>query len=102
MLSRVVAACSSGRKPDIVFLLNQVLYYIRDDGAVISIIEKDHLYQFISVLRYRLDLHHCWSADLSAYLPISMSHFLTDAAKATDTTRVEGKTDAQEATTRSS
>jgi hypothetical protein len=87
-VEEVAAGCASGRKPDLVFLLNSALYYIRDDGTVVSMIEKDHLYHFISILRYRLDLHHCDSADLSVYLPPIMAHFAGEKAKATDTAQV--------------
>jgi hypothetical protein len=87
-VNEVAAACPADRKPDVVFMLNKALYYFRWDGTVISTFDKDHLYHFISVLRYRLDLQHCHCADLSAYLPVSMSHQVAGTANASDVAQV--------------
>ncbi len=84
-VEKVVADCPAGRKPDAVFLLNDSLYYIQHDGKIFSVIQADCLYHFISLLRFRLDHHHCDSADLLAYLPPSMTHFLSDTATGNNT-----------------
>jgi hypothetical protein len=87
-IDEVVANCESGRKPDLIFLLNTFLCYYRADGTMISLIKKDHLYHFISILRYRLDTHLCDGVDLSAYLPPDMLSFVKRDAALPDNAQV--------------
>jgi hypothetical protein len=91
-VQEVADECEPGRKPDIVFLLNKALYYIRDDGQVMSEVQSDHLYQFIAIVRHRLDLHHCDSVDLSAYLPPDMHHSVKDSGTFDDSQAQGGAT----------
>jgi hypothetical protein len=87
-IDEVVGDCESGRKPDAIFMLNTFLCYYRADGTMISLIEKDYLYHFISILRYRLDLHLCDSADLSAYLPPAMLSYVKKEATVAENAQV--------------